>query len=180
MDSDMKTMQGIRSLMPSLSALTAALVLAGCASAPPTVDQHAGVAVPASFSAQAAAAGWTQAAPAEAQPRGAWWLVFADAELSALVERAGEANTDVQTAAARWPKRARCARPMPSGSRRSGLGRRCAPGRTEHRERPAARHPGHGRPELLLRSGSVRQAVAGQRSGTRGCQCTRACCRARA
>ncbi|MGE8440575.1 MAG: efflux transporter outer membrane subunit [Comamonas testosteroni] len=101
MDSDMKTMQGIRSLMPSLSALTAALVLAGCASAPPTVAEHAGVAVPASFSAQAAAAGWTQAAPAEAQPRGAWWRVFADAELSALVERAGEANTDVQTAAAR-------------------------------------------------------------------------------
>ena len=97
----MKTMQGIRSLMPSLSVLTAALVLAGCASAPPTVAEHAGVAVPASFSAQAAAAGWTQAAPAEAQPRGAWWLVFADAELSALVERAGEANADVQTAAAR-------------------------------------------------------------------------------
>ncbi len=97
----MKTMQGIRSLMPSLSALAAALVLAGCASAPPTVAEHAGIAVPASFSAQAAAAGWTQAAPAEAQPRGAWWLVFADTELSALVERAGEANTDVQTAAAR-------------------------------------------------------------------------------
>ena len=91
----MKTMQGIRSLMPSLSVLTAALVLAGCASAPPTVAEHAGVAVPASFSAQAAAAGWTQAAPAESQSRGAWWLVFADAELSALVERAGEANTDV-------------------------------------------------------------------------------------
>ncbi|MGB6095733.1 MAG: RND transporter, partial [Comamonas thiooxydans] len=51
MDSDMKTMQGIRSLMPSLSALTAALVLAGCASAPPTVAEHAGLAVPASFSA---------------------------------------------------------------------------------------------------------------------------------
>ncbi|UNV93255.1 MULTISPECIES: efflux transporter outer membrane subunit [unclassified Comamonas] len=101
MDSDMKTMQGIRSLMPSLSALMAALVLAGCASAPPTVAEHAGVAVPASFSVQAAAAGWTQAAPAEAQPRGAWWRVFADTELSALVERAGEANTDVQTAAAR-------------------------------------------------------------------------------
>ncbi|BDR08838.1 efflux transporter outer membrane subunit [Comamonas thiooxydans] len=98
----MKTMQGIRSLMPSLSALMAALVLAGCASAPPTVAEHAGVAVPASFSTgKDAAPGWTTAAPAEAQPRGAWWRVFADTELSALVERAGEANTDVQTAAAR-------------------------------------------------------------------------------
>ena len=99
----MKAMQRIRSLAVPLSALMAALVLAGCASAPPTVAEHAGVAVPASFSAEknAAAAGWTTAAPAEAQPRGAWWLVFSDPELSALVERAGEANTDVQTAAAR-------------------------------------------------------------------------------
>lgn len=99
----MKSMQRIRFLAAPLSALMAALVLAGCASAPPTVAEHAGVAVPASFSEQksAAAAGWTTAAPAEAQPRGAWWLAFADPALSALVERAGEANTDVQTAAAR-------------------------------------------------------------------------------
>ena len=91
----MKAMQRIRSLAVPLSALMAALVLAGCASAPPTVAEHAGVAVPASFSAEknAAAAGWTTAAPAEAQPRGAWWLVFSDPELSALVERAGEAPT---------------------------------------------------------------------------------------
>ena len=103
MDNDMKAMQRIRSLAVPLSALMAALVLAGCASAPPTVAEHAGVAVPASFSEQksAAAAGWTTAAPAEAQPRGAWWLAFSDPALSALVERAGEANTDVQTAAAR-------------------------------------------------------------------------------
>lgn len=99
----MKAMQRIRFLAAPLSALMAALVLAGCASVPPTVAEHAGVAVPASFSEQksAAAAGWTTAAPAEAQPRGAWWLAFADPALSALVERAGEANTDVQTAAAR-------------------------------------------------------------------------------
>jgi len=103
MDNDMKAMQRIRFLAAPLSALMAALVLAGCASVPPTVAEHAGVAVPASFSEQksAAAAGWTTAAPAEAQPRGAWWLAFADPALSALVERAGEANTDVQTAAAR-------------------------------------------------------------------------------
>ena len=99
----MKAMQRIRSLAVPLSVLMAALVLASCTSVPPTVAEHAGVAVPASFSEQksAAAAGWTTAAPAEAQPRGAWWLAFAYPELSALVERAGEANTDVQTAAAR-------------------------------------------------------------------------------
>lgn len=98
----MNAMQRIRSLALPLSALMAALVLAGCASAPPAVAEHAGLAVPASFSTgKQAAAGWTTAAPAEAQPRGAWWLAFADPELSVLVERAGQANTDVQTAAAR-------------------------------------------------------------------------------
>ncbi len=99
----MKAMQRIRFLAVPFSVVMAALVLAGCTSVPPTVADHAGVAVPASFSEQksAAAAGWTTAAPAEAQPRGAWWLAFSDPELSALVERAGEANTDVQTAAAR-------------------------------------------------------------------------------
>jgi len=103
MDSDMNAMQRIRSLALPLSALMAALVLAGCAGAPPTVAEHAGVAVPERFSAgkDAAAPGWTTAAPAEAQPRGTWWLAFADPELSALVERAGQANTDVQAAAAR-------------------------------------------------------------------------------
>lgn len=78
-------------------ALLAALVLAGCASALPAPAPHAGVAVPASFS-HAAGAG---VASAEAQPRGAWWLAFGDAQLSALVERAGDANTDIQQAAAR-------------------------------------------------------------------------------
>lgn len=96
----MNAMQRMRSLPPPLGALLAALVLAGCASAPPTVAEHAGVAVPAGFST-AATEGWTTAPPAEAQPRGAWWLAFADPELSALVERAGQAYTDVQAAAAR-------------------------------------------------------------------------------
>jgi len=79
-----------------LTPLLAALVLAGCASALPVPPENAGVNLPAAFrSAQAAAAA------TEAQPRGAWWLAFGDAQLSALVERAGDANTDIQVAAAR-------------------------------------------------------------------------------
>ncbi len=87
-----------------LALLAAALVLAGCMGAPlAPPPEHAGVAVPAAFSAAATegAPAWTTAAPAEAQPRGAWWLGFQDPVLSDLVERAGQANTSVQEAAAR-------------------------------------------------------------------------------
>lgn len=80
--------------------LAAALVLAGCMSAP-TVQEHAGVPVPAAFSEADGAASWTTAAPAEAQPRGAWWLGFQDPVLTGLVDRAGNGNTSVQEAAAR-------------------------------------------------------------------------------
>lgn len=84
-----------------LTPLAAALLLAGCASALPPAEPNAGVQVPAEFSTPQDKASWTTAAPAEAQPRGEWWRAFADAELTALVERAATANTDVQTAAAR-------------------------------------------------------------------------------
>ena len=68
-----------------LAPLGAALVLAGCMGttlAPP--PEHAGVAVPATFSADGTAA-WITAPPAEAQPRGDWWLGFQDPVLSILV-----------------------------------------------------------------------------------------------
>lgn len=89
-----------------LAPLFAALVLAGCASALPAPTEHAGVDLPTAFSSAEGGASWTTAAgapaaAAEVQPRGAWWLAFADPQLSALVERAGEANTDIQAAAAR-------------------------------------------------------------------------------
>jgi len=82
----------------ALSALAAALLLAGCASAP-AIDPMALPAVPAAF--KEAGAQWAPTAPAEAQPRGAWWQAFADPALDKLVERAGERNTSVQAAAAR-------------------------------------------------------------------------------
>ncbi|MBS7777488.1 efflux transporter outer membrane subunit [Acidovorax sp. CCYZU-2555] len=83
-----------------LTPLFAALVLAGCASALPAPAEHAGIDLPTTFSS-AEGGTWTQTAAAEAQARGAWWLAFADPQLTALVERAGDANTDIQAAAAR-------------------------------------------------------------------------------
>ncbi|QHJ00590.1 efflux transporter outer membrane subunit [Xylophilus rhododendri] len=80
--------------------LVAALVLAGCAS-PPPVDTQALADAPAAFKEAATPAGWTRAAPAEAQPRGQWWLAFNDPAMNALVERAGDRNTTIQEAAAR-------------------------------------------------------------------------------
>lgn len=44
---------------------------------------------------------WVQAPPAEAPARGAWWRVFADPTLDALIERAGQFNTSIAEAAAR-------------------------------------------------------------------------------
>ena len=87
-----------------LAPLAAALVLAGCMTQPVAPAPHAGVPVPASFTAGGDAlptAPWTVAAPAEAQPRGEWWLGFQDPVLADLVQRAGTANTSIQQAAAR-------------------------------------------------------------------------------
>lgn len=85
-----------------LAPLAAALVLAGCMSTPlAPAPEHGGVAVPASFSVVDGAASWTTAPPAEAQPRGAWWLGFQDPVLNDLAGRAGNGNTTVQEAAAR-------------------------------------------------------------------------------
>jgi multidrug efflux system outer membrane protein len=86
-----------------LAPLLAALVLAGCASAPPTVPAFE---PPAQFrqvrqEAPPAAEGrWTPAPPAEAQPRGEWWRAFGDPALDALIARADERNTTLQAAAA--------------------------------------------------------------------------------
>lgn len=89
-----------------LAPLAAALVLAGCMTQPVVPAPHAGVPVPDAFSAgsqQAAVppAPWTVAPPAEAQPRGEWWLGFQDPALAELVQRAGSANTCIQQAAGR-------------------------------------------------------------------------------
>ena len=96
-----------RKLAWPLMPLMAALVLAGCATAPSDVPAALDT-LPAQFKEQARqslapedAGRWVATAPAEAQPRGEWWRAFGDTRLDALVERAGTANSSVQQAAAR-------------------------------------------------------------------------------
>ncbi|WP_083686111.1 efflux transporter outer membrane subunit [Rhodoferax koreensis] len=87
---------------PALAPLLAALVLAGCATAP-AVDPVAIAAAPAAFKENPATnpAQWVQSAPAEARDRGTWWRVFNDPTLDALIERASQQNTSIAEAASR-------------------------------------------------------------------------------
>lgn len=85
-------------LTRTLAPLLAALVLAGCATAP-TIDASALPATPAAFKEGDGL--WTRVAPAEAQPRGTWWKAFGDPVLDDLVTRADRNNADIQRAAAR-------------------------------------------------------------------------------
>ncbi|MEX5745143.1 efflux transporter outer membrane subunit [Massilia sp. X63] len=97
-----------RGVAPALSTLMAALLLSACAT--PEFRQPA-VETPAAFrESQAPAAAdvagidgarWKKAEPAEAQPRGQWWLAFKDPALTALVEAAGANNANLAVAAAR-------------------------------------------------------------------------------
>ncbi|SIQ59711.1 efflux transporter outer membrane subunit [Pseudacidovorax sp. RU35E] len=89
-----------RALVP----LLAALVLAGCATAPaelPAVPTPVRFKEALSVTQSTTEGRWTEAAPAEAQPRGEWWKAFQDPVLDALVAQAAEANTSLQQAAAR-------------------------------------------------------------------------------
>lgn len=81
----------------ALMPLVAALLLAGCATAPSA--PNAAVETPARF--KEAGVQWTTAVPAEAQDRGSWWKAFGDPVLDGLVERAAVHNTDIHAAAAR-------------------------------------------------------------------------------
>ena len=85
----------------TLAPLLAALVLAGCATAP-AVDPVAIAAAPAAFKeAPVPGVQWTLATPAESRDRGTWWKAFNDPALDALVERASQHNTSITEAAAR-------------------------------------------------------------------------------
>lgn len=82
-----------------LTAMTAALVLAGCSLAP-TYERPA-IATPAAFKEAVPAEGWKTAQPAEAQARGEWWRAFGDATLDELETQALQANQSLKAAAAR-------------------------------------------------------------------------------
>ena len=77
-----------------LAPLAAALLLAGCATAPPELPAQP----PAPSRFKDDGPRWTVAAPAESQDRGMWWKSFADPTLDRLVEQAAQRNTSVQEA----------------------------------------------------------------------------------
>jgi multidrug efflux system outer membrane protein len=85
--------------------LLAALLLAACSTTPEL--KAPALPMPAAFKeAQqpvlaADGTAWQLAQPAEAQPRGQWWLAFNDPELSALIDQATAANASLAVAAAR-------------------------------------------------------------------------------
>ena len=79
-----------------MRSLLLVLLLAGCATSLPKIDEQKLPPVPAEFKEN-----WTIAAPAEAQPRGEWWKAFNDPVLDDLVERASRGNASIQVAAAR-------------------------------------------------------------------------------
>jgi len=94
----MKTTKKKTLFSSTLTPLIAALLLAGCASTA-TFTPTAAPAAPAAF--KELDGRWAQAAPAEAQARGRWWVVFADPVLDGLVARADLNNTSIQLASAR-------------------------------------------------------------------------------
>jgi len=87
----------------SLTPLLAALVLAGCVSAPAVDPATLPTAPPAFKTTQSAPVEghWAAVAPADAADRGAWWTVFADPLLNQLIARSQAQNTDLKIAAAR-------------------------------------------------------------------------------
>ena len=94
----MKTTKKKTLFSSTLTPLIAALLIAGCASSA-NFTPTAAPAAPAAF--KELDGRWAQAAPAEAQTRGRWWVVFADPVLDGLVARADLNNTSIQLASAR-------------------------------------------------------------------------------
>lgn len=90
---------------PALSLLVAALVLAGCSTAPEVPKPELNVPQSYKESAEVQAAAergqWKLAQPAEGQDRGAWWTAFGDAQLNELEQQAAQASPTLAAAAAR-------------------------------------------------------------------------------
>jgi NodT family efflux transporter outer membrane factor (OMF) lipoprotein len=73
------------------------VLLAGCAVGPDY--QRPEMEAPAEFKE---AAGWRQAQPRDALPRGSWWTIFADTELDALMKRVDVSNQNIRVAEAQF------------------------------------------------------------------------------
>lgn len=93
--------------MYSLTSVLAALALAGCSLAPdytrPETPDVAAFKEAAMDEAKPVdlQAKWVEAAPAADQPRGVWWRVFNDPDLTRLVEQAMTTNQNLAATAAR-------------------------------------------------------------------------------
>ena len=85
--------------------LLATLLLSACATPEfrqPAVETPTAFRESQAYVAEGAdGARWKPAQPAEAQPRGQWWLAFEDPALTALVEEASANNANLSVAAAR-------------------------------------------------------------------------------
>ena len=86
-------------IAPRIAPLMLALLLAACSTVP--VLAPAPIDMPSAFKQAPDGTRWKLAQPAEAQPRGAWWLAFKDPALTALIEETGRANASLAVAAAR-------------------------------------------------------------------------------
>lgn len=87
----------IPSFLRHSAGLVTVLLLAACA---PVPYQRPALDMPAAF--KEAPAGWKNAEPADAKPRGPLWRVFGDAQLDTLIMQVDAANQDLRAAEARW------------------------------------------------------------------------------
>jgi len=91
------TMPMPSTLRPSLIALAAAAMLAGCAVGP--AYQRPSAPEPASYKELQ---GWVPAAPADALERGPWWTLFGDPQLNELAASVEVSNQNVAAAVAAY------------------------------------------------------------------------------
>jgi multidrug efflux system outer membrane protein len=83
----------------TIAPLLAALLLVACSSVPELKKSY--VDTPSAFKETADGTSWKPGQPAEAQPRGQWWLAFNDQSLNDLIDEATRANASLAGAAAR-------------------------------------------------------------------------------
>ncbi len=98
----------MKSALPRISFLFAALAMAGCAVGPDYLRPQS---APSAEFKQAA--GWKAAAPADTALRGDWWKLYGDAELDGLIERLNADNQNLASAEAKY----RQARALVRGAR---------------------------------------------------------------
>jgi len=77
-------------------------VVAGCTTMTPPYQRPEVALQAVSFKEAPSTPGWNEAQPADAQPRGPWWLPFGDAPLNELLPQVEVSNQNVAAAVARY------------------------------------------------------------------------------